>query len=163
MEVPKATRPRSLPKTPQDQLRYELRDGLHRWMTEVRGLSDLTFTKDWCTAGRLLDWLGSRASAAALRELTPVDLDAFLAWRVPGLRRATRSGVCQGLRSFLRYLHAAGFIPRGLASCVSSPSHYWNERIPSAFTDAQVQAMLAATRPPRWKRDAASLAWLDSL
>lgn len=140
---------RSLPKTRQEQFRCELRDGFHRWMTEVRGLSELTFTKDWYSGDRFLDWLGSRASATALRQLTPVDLDAFLAWRVPGLRRATRSGVCQGLRSFLRFLHAAGFIPRDLAGCVSRPSRYWNEGIPSTFTDAQVQAMLAATRRDR--------------
>lgn len=69
---------------------------------QVRGLSDLTFTKDWDTAGRFLSWLGSRANAAAPRQLVPVDLDAFIARRVPGLRRATRSEVCHGLRSFLR-------------------------------------------------------------
>ncbi len=140
--------PPSLSKTRRKQFRYQLRDGFQSWMTEVRGLSELTFAKDWDTAGRFLDWLGSRASAA-LQQLTPTDLDAFLAWRVPGLRRATRSGVCQGLRSFLRYLHAAGFIPRDLAGCVTRPSHYWNEGIPSTFTDAQVQTMLAATRRDR--------------
>ncbi len=67
-----------------------------------------------------------------------------LAWRAPGLRRATRAGVCQGLRSFLRYLPAAGCIERDRASCVTSPPRYWNESIPSTFTDAQVKAMLAA-------------------
>lgn len=118
-------------------------------MTEVRGLSELTFTKEWYTGSGFLDWLGTRASAAALRQLTPVDFDTFLAWRVPRLRRATRVGVCQGLRSFLRYLHAAGFIPRALVTCVSRPSHYRNEGIPSTFTDPQVQAMLAATRRDR--------------
>jgi integrase len=65
------------------------------------------------------------------------------------LRRATRCGTCSGLRSFLRYLRAAGWIDRDLASCVSSPSRYWNESIPSAFTEAQVKAMLASTRRDR--------------
>ena len=119
------------PATPRERFRRELRDGFHHWMMEVRGLSILTFTKDWYTADRFLDWLEDRASADSLGQLTPADLDAFLAWRAPGLRRATRSGVCQGLRSFLRYLHAADFIARDLASCVSRPPHYCNEGIPS--------------------------------
>ena len=118
-------------------------------MMEVRGLSVLTYTKDWYTADRLLVWLGDRASPPALRRLTPADLDAFLSWRAPGLRRATLTGVCQGLRSFLRYLHGAGFVARDLAACVTRPPLYWNEGIPSAFTDAEVKTMLAATRRDR--------------
>lgn len=137
------------PATPREQFHRELRDGFRHWIMEVRGLSVLTFTKDWYTADRFLDWLGDRASVRSLRQLTPTDLDAFLAWRVPGLRRATRAGVCHGLRSVLRYLHSAGFIERDLASCVTSPPLYWNEGIPSAFTDAQVRAMLTATRKDR--------------
>lgn len=135
--------------SPRDRFCLELRDGFRRWMMEVRGLSELSFIKDWYTAGRLLDWLGERASAEALRQLSAADLDAFLAWRTSGLRRATRCGVCQGLRSFLRYVHAAGVIERDLASCVGSPSRYWNEAIPAAFTEAQVKAMLASTRKDR--------------
>lgn len=115
-------------------------------MIEVRGVSVLTFDKDWYTADCLIEWLGDRANADALRQLTASDLDAFLVWRAPGLRRATRTGVCQGLRSFLRYLRTAGFIERDLASCVTSPPRYWNEGIPSGFTDAQVKAMLAVAR-----------------
>lgn len=135
--------------TPREQLYRDLREGFRRWMLEVRGMSPLTFTKDWWTADRLFEWLGERATVASLRKLRPSDLDAFLAWRMPGLRRATRCGVCQGLRSFLRYLHAAGLIDRDLASCVTSPSHYWNESIPSVFTDAQIKAMLADAKKER--------------
>lgn len=133
------------PATSHERFRRELRDGFRHWMMEVRGLSVLTFTKDWYSADRFLDWLGSRASPASLQRLSPADLDGFLAWRAPGIRRATRVGVCQGLRSFLRYLHGAGFIGRDLAACVTRPPLYWNEGIPAAFTDAQVKAMLAAT------------------
>lgn len=138
--------PSPLPATPRDRFCRDLREGFRQWMMEVRGLSVLSFTKDCYNADRLIEWLGDRASADSLRQLTASDLDAFLAWRAPGLRRATRSGVCQGLRSFLRYLHAAGFIERDLASCVTSPPRYWNEGITSTFTDAQVKAMLAVAR-----------------
>ena len=134
------------PTTPRERFCHDLRAGCRRWMIETRGLSELTFIKDWDTAGRLLDWLGERASADGLRQLTPSDLDAFLAWRTPSLRRATRFGVCQGLRTFLRYLHGAGILERDLAVCVTSPPRYWNESIPSTFTETQVKAMLAAAR-----------------
>jgi site-specific recombinase XerD len=137
------------PTTRQGQLCRELREGFRRWVTETRGLSELTFDKDWGTAGRFLEWLGDRVDPASLGRLAPGDLDAFLAWRTPGLRRATRTGVCQGLRSFLRYLHAVGVIERDLSRCVTSPPRYWNEDIPSTFTDAQVKAVLASAREDR--------------
>ena len=137
------------PTTPGERFRRELHDGYRHWMMEIRGLSVLTFTKNWYAADRFLDWLGTRANPASLRRLAPVDLDGFLAWRAPGIRRATRVGVCQGLRSFLRYLHGAGFIGRDLSACVTRPPLYWNEGIPSAFTDAEVKAMLTATRSDR--------------
>ncbi len=141
--------PPAPPTNQRDRSCAELRHGFRRWLLEVRGLSELTFIKDWDTAGRFLEWLGERASAGTLRRLSPTDLDGFLAWRTAGLRRATRCGACQGLRNFLRYLHVAGVIERDLASSIGSPSRYWNEIIPSAFTDAQVKAMLASTRKDR--------------
>jgi site-specific recombinase XerD len=134
------------PATPRERFCHGLREGFRRWMIETRGLSELTFIKDWDTAGRLLDWLGERASANGFRQLAPRDLDAFLGWRTPRLRRATRHGVCQGLRAFLRYLHGTGILERDLAVCVTSPPRYWNESIPSTFTEAQVKAMLAGAR-----------------
>lgn len=146
--------------TGRERFRRELRDGFRRWMMELRGLSVLTFTKDWHTAERLLDWLGGRASLDGLQRLTPGDLDAFLSNRTSNLRRATRCGVCQGLRAFLRYLHAGGLLERDLAACVTTPPRYWNESIPSAFTDAQVTAMLTSARADRTasgKRDYAIL------
>ena len=137
------------PATPREWFRRELCVGVRHWVMEVRGLSILTFIKDWYTADRFLVWLEDRAGVDSLRRLTPADLDGFLAWRAPGIRRATLAGVCHGLRSFLRYLHNAGFIARDLSACVTSPPLYWNEGIPSAFTDAQIKAMLVATRRDR--------------
>lgn len=148
------------PATPRERFCRELRDGFRRWMIELRGLSPLTFDKDWGTAEYFLQWLKDRASPAGLRRLTAPDLDGFLAWRMAGLRRATRSGVCQGLRVFLRYLHGAGYLDRDLTTCVSTPSRYHNESIPSTFTAREVETMLAearANRSPVGRRDYAIL------
>lgn len=137
------------PTTTREQLRRDLRDGYRRWLLELRGLSELTFQKNWGTADLFLDWLGKRLNEPGLRQLTPADLDAFLAWRMKDLRRATRSGVCQGLRSFLRFLHGAGRVPRDLACRVTSPSRYWNETIPRAFTPEQIEQLLTRSRSDR--------------
>lgn len=141
--------PEPPPATEHERFSRGLRDGYRAWLLDVRGLSLLTFTKNWGTAGPFLKWLGDHASAAGLRRLTACDLDAFLAWRMASLRRATRAGVCQGLRSFLQYLHAGGHLERDLAACVTSPSRYWNEPIPCAFTTEQVEMVLAAARSDR--------------
>ena len=56
-------------------------------------------------------------------------------------------------------------LERDLASCVGSPSRSWNESIPSAFTEPQVQAMLASTRSdhgPAGRRDHAILMLLTT-
>jgi site-specific recombinase XerD len=53
------------------------------------------------------------------------------------------------MRSFLRYLHAAKLIDRDLAAAVSSPSLYQFEDIPRAFTESQIEAVLATTRRDR--------------
>jgi site-specific recombinase XerD len=137
-----------------------LRDGYRSWLIELRGLSELTFQKNWGTADLFLRWLDDRLSEAGLRELTPTDLDAFLAWRMNDLRRATRCGVCHGLRSFLQYLRGAGRLARDLAVCVTAPSRYWNEAIPRAFTPEQVERLLTearGNRSPVGRRDYAIL------
>lgn len=65
------------------------------------------------------------------------------------MRRATRLGVCSGLRSFLRYLHAAKHSRRDVSALVTQPSHYRFEEIPRSFTQEQVDGVLACTRKDR--------------
>ena len=54
-----------------------------------------------------------------LAELNVPDLDAYLTWRLPALRRSTRDGICDGLRSFLRYLHSRKVVSRDLSRAVA--------------------------------------------
>src|SRR5439155_20397423 len=79
-------------------------------------------------------------------KLTISDIDAFLAWRNPRLRRATRSGVSQCLRSFLRYMYGEALIAQDLARHVSAPSRYRFEDIPCALSSQQVRTLLDVTR-----------------
>ena len=80
-----------------------------------------------------------------------------------GLRRATRHGVCQCLRSFLRYLHASNRIQADLSGFVSGPILYGDAEIPPALTEEQVKAVLDCThsdRSPKGSRDYAMLLML---
>jgi site-specific recombinase XerD len=129
-----------------DVFRRQVCTGYGNWLTDLHGLSQETLQKNGHAAGVFLEWLGDRASSTSLRTLTVADIDAFLAWRNQGLRRATRGGVANCLRSFLRFLYAEGFIERDLAIAVSRPVLYRNESIPSAFTDEQVKRLQGLTR-----------------
>jgi site-specific recombinase XerD len=120
-----------------------------RWLTELQGLSTETLRKNGDAARLFLQWLGERARPDALKELTISDIDAFLAWRNPKLRRATRSGVSQCLRSFLRYLYGEALISQDLAKHVPAPSRYRFEDIPCALSAQQVRTLLDVTRRDR--------------
>src|SRR5271157_498133 len=100
--------------TKSERFQRELLDGYGRWLTEVCGLSSKTLCKNSRAARIFLHWLEERASTESLAVLNVADIDAFFSWRMPGLRRATRHGVCQCLRSFLRYLHASNRSPGDL-------------------------------------------------
>jgi hypothetical protein len=62
-----------------------------------------------------------RLDPGAFVHLGVEDIDAYLSWWLPILRRATRYGVCDCLRSFLNYLYSARLISRHLAGAVKGP------------------------------------------
>ena len=141
--------PAELPANDCERFQQEVCDGYGRWLTEVRGLSKETLRKNGCAARVFLRWFGERADREALASLSVSNIDAYLQWRMEGLRRATRWGVSHCLRSFLRYLKFAGLIPHDLSSTVSGPILYKFEEIPRAFTEQQVEKLLETTRRDR--------------
>jgi integrase/recombinase XerD len=129
-----------------EAFRRQLRATYGRWLTELHGFSTETLRKNGHAAKVFLEWLGDRANPDSLRRLAVSDIDTFLAWRNQGLRRATRHGVSNCLRSFLRFLYAAKFMEKDLAVAVGGPILYRHENIPSAFTDEQVNRLQDVTR-----------------
>ena len=124
-------------------------EGYGHWLTQVNGLSRSTLRKNVDAARIFLRWLKERGGPETICRLSVSDLDAYLAWRMPVLRRATRHGVSSCLRSFLRYLRAEDLIPQDLSQAVSGPILYQFDDIPRAFTKEQVEAMLGAARGDR--------------
>jgi len=141
--------PPTPPGNAQERLQRKVCDGYAQWLIDVQGLSAATLCKNGDAARVFLQWLNEKAGMGSLRRLSVKDIDAYLAWRLPDLRRATRVGVCSCLRSFLRYLHSAKRIDRDLAAAVSSPSLYQFEDIPRAFTEPQIEAVLETARRDR--------------
>jgi site-specific recombinase XerD len=120
-----------------------------RWMREVRGLAATTVVKDRDAALQFLVWLGSRANPKTLRNLSVSAIDQYFESRMPGLRRATRVGMCTSMRSFLRYLHAESCIDRDLSRFITGPPVYAFAEIPRAFTEEQIRALLKTVRADR--------------
>jgi site-specific recombinase XerD len=134
------------PANEHERFQRELCEGYGQWLTEVNGLSRPTLRKNVDAARMFLHWLKERGGPKTVRRLNVSSLDAYLAWRMPELRRATRHGVSSCLRSFLRYLHAADFIPQDLSQAVSGPVLYQFDDIPRAFSEKQVETLLRTAR-----------------
>jgi integrase/recombinase XerD len=132
-----------------ERFQRELCEGYGHWLTQMNGLSRSTLRKNIDAARLFLHWLKERGGPKTIGRLDMSDLDAFLAWRMPELRRATRHGVSSCLRSFLRYLRMEEFIPRDLSQAVSGPVMYQFDDIPRAFSEEQVEALLHAARRDR--------------
>jgi len=132
-----------------ERFQRELCEGYGLWLTQMNGLSRSTLRKNVDAARLFLHWLNERGGPKTICRLNVSDLDAYLAWRMPELRRATRHGVSSCLRSFLRYLRTEDFIPRDLSQAVSGPVLYQFDDIPRAFTEEQVEALLCTVRRDR--------------
>jgi integrase/recombinase XerD len=129
----------------QSRFRQQLIQGYSAWMMGLRGLRSTTCSLRCANALMFLEWLGKRGSENPIGALTVDDIDAYIQWRLPSLRRVTRLTVTVHLRSFLRYLHSAGRIP-DLAPRVIVPKVYENEDIPSALRPEEVDKVLQSVR-----------------
>ena len=117
-----------------------------QWMAGQRGLAPGTVSHRCCEAGRLLDWLGERATREELATLTHLDVDDYLKYRAAAVGRRSLKDVTTKIRSFLGWLYMTERISRDLSSTVIAPMLYAFESIPSALRSGDVEKILAATR-----------------
>jgi integrase/recombinase XerD len=132
-----------------ERFHRELSEGYGRWLTQVNGLSRFTLRKNVGAALMFLRWLNERGGPKRIGSLSVSDLDAYLTWRNPALRRATRHSVSTCLRSFLRYLATENLVPQDLSLAVSGPHIYRFEEIPRGFTEEQVKILLRTAHRDR--------------
>jgi site-specific recombinase XerD len=152
--------PREPPSNDRERFQREVLDGYGSWLIDLHGLSKGTLRRNGRAARMFLHWLGDKSGRDFLPRIGVPEIDQYLSWRMPGLRRMTRHGMAQCLRSFLRYLRAVGVVPKDLSSAVSGPTLYKFDDIPRAFSEEQVKAMLETTgrdKTPSGLRDHAIL------
>ncbi len=134
------------PSSDRERFHQEIAESYGRWLMEINGFSRGTLEKNRRIARLLLRWLGVRADRESLRRLTVANLDDFLAWRMPALRRASRYSESVSLRNFLRYLRLAKVLEKDLSTALRGPIIDKYDEIPRAFTEPQIKAMLSVAR-----------------
>jgi integrase/recombinase XerD len=138
--------PKTFPSSPGEIFHHELYTGYAQWLVEIRGLAAATVARHSARAKQFLSWLEQRRVGDQIMNLSISDIDAYQEARAPQLQRPTRAGLACYLRSFLRYLHAQGWIARDLAPAVAGPTLYAFESIPSALKQNEVAQVLKVTR-----------------
>ena len=156
------------PPPPQLQSAREAQDSrimeaYGRWLAESRGLSSLTIDGLQAEARRFLRWLTQTTPTQPLRDLSVVEIDAWLAYRLAEKRRSTKAHLVHSFRNFLRWLHHYGWVTRDLTATVTAPSLYAFESLPSALSSEDIARVLAKThqdQTARGRRDFAMLTLL---
>jgi site-specific recombinase XerD len=139
--------PPKVPDNAPERIERDIYHGYCCWLKGVCGQAEASLWKKGIEVRMLFQWLRHHAiMVPSLSALEQKHIDDYLAWRLPPLRRATRTNVCSALRSFLRYLHESKLINRDLATGVSGASKYQFEEIPRSFTPEQIDAIIGAAR-----------------
>jgi integrase/recombinase XerD len=131
------------------------------YLASARGLSAESIRGAVCVIG---PFLASRPVRgwAGLQQLTASEVHEFLL--AEASRRSGKGAGCvvKALRSFLRFLHAAGIISQPLADAVPPVCSWPLAGLPKALDGEQAQALLAACDPrtPAGLRDRAVLTLL---
>lgn len=118
-----------------------LLDAYLEFCRDHRGLRPITRATYHRELLRLRCFLGRRA-IPNVRELAPVDLDAFLMRRSSSMSPKALQSVATALRSLLRYLYLHGHIPRDLAGSVISPSRFRADLRPKYLSWRRIEELL---------------------
>ena len=121
-----------LAPTPMTPTRCRVAD-YAQYLDRVRGLADATITMHAATITEFLLFLELDARPNRLRELRAADVEAFVAKVSERVGRARLVHTTTVLRTFLRFLAAAGDGPPDLADQVESPRIYRGEHFPRAL------------------------------
>lgn len=120
------------------------------YLQDRRALAAQTVTCRLEEARIFLRHLPGPDVASALSGLSVPAIDRYVKQRAEANpARSSRRGVCNELRSILRFLHETGRTPRDLAPAVITPSAYRHEGLPSIISPEQIRSILASARSDR--------------
>lgn len=141
--------PTPLPANDLERFHWSLRARYTNWLDQCRGLSAASIKLHHQRATQLLTWLGERASAEQIGELSIKEMDGYFTAIAPHYCRQTRVGIAYCVRHFLRYLYHQDIISQDLAATVEGPSRYALEDIPPALKPEDIDRVLALARGNR--------------
>ena len=139
------------PLTPTDLRVADYRRHLER----VRGLSASTIEVHGATITKFLRFLDYDVRPQQLHDLRGADVEAFITHAGRHVGRGKMGQITAILRTFLRFLAAAGEGPVGLDAQVESPRIYRSARLPRALPWEAVRALLKSIdrTTPKGRRD----------
>jgi len=132
--------------------------GFFAFLRDERGLRPNTI-RGYVVELRALEAYLQRLDIVALTTLTPSTITQFVIERAAPLLSGGSRRYGGAPRTFLRYLHRQGILPKDLSASVPRMRHYKQTSIPRSIPWSEVQRLLASVdrRTPGGRRDYAIL------
>lgn len=134
----------SPPSSPQKTRTDEELAELGTYLKNTRGMEESTIGSHLRYLRRFLDAISFDTNEAALCELSVDQIDRFLNECAKTVNRYSLQHVVAYLRSFLRFEHTKGRIPKPLHQMIDTPRVYRLEKLPKAVDWETVQRLLAS-------------------
>jgi site-specific recombinase XerD len=129
------------------------------FLRDQQSLSDATIVIRRQVIQRFLNSIGRHATPSRLRHLGAKRIHDYVIQHAPELSRASRKHLTSSLRSFLRFAHVRGYLPRDLVDAVPVIATRRLAHLPRGLTWDEVQRLLKAPdrRTAAGRRDYAML------
>ena len=114
------------------------------FLREQQGVSLATITIRRLMVRPFLQSLGRHATPSQLHRLSAKSIHDYIISHSAGLTRASRKHLTSSLRSFLRFAHVRGYLPRDLVSAVPVLASWRLAHLPRGLSWKQVQRLLKA-------------------
>ncbi len=117
-------------------------DSYQKWMREKKNTAPSTLELRRQYLGRFLAWLGPRAEAECLSELTAEQVEEFFVSYARTMGKAARRSMQSTLRTFFRFCFHEGYIKQRLDLAVPTMRTYRLSTVPRGLSEAQAQKVL---------------------
>jgi integrase/recombinase XerD len=114
------------------------------FLRDQQGVSQATIAIRRLMVRRFLQFIGRRATPPQLRQLGAKRIHDYIIRHSSGLTRANRKHLTSSLRSFLRFAHVRGYLPRDLVDAVPVLATWRLAHLPRGLSWEQVQRLLKA-------------------
>lgn len=129
----------AIPQSPSSLLAQYL-----AFLRDQQGVSPATITIRRLIVRPFLQSIGRRATPSQLHQLSAKRIHDYIIRHSAALTRASRKHLTSSLRSFLRFAHVRGYLPRDLVDAVPVLATWRLAHLPRGLSWDQVQRLLKA-------------------